>query len=86
MSKRNRLDQEKLEIYFLQILLAFRPLLMFAGLIVLLFGLATFSLNPIFGIITLLVAFIVLVIASSYQASLLAARLAAWIGIKTRRN
>ena len=80
MSRRRQLARERLEMVLLQLLLAYRLLVMVTGLILLLFAIAMLLLAPEAGLAILLAAILLLLLSNSYQFALYAARLGAWIG------
>ena len=78
--KRRNLDREGLEVYLLNLLLAYRPLFQISGLVCLIFSVAMFSISPITGSLPFIAAVILLLISYSYQATLYLAKLGAWLG------
>jgi hypothetical protein len=80
MTKRRDPDREKLELYYVYLLLAYRPLLRISGFLVLLFSMITMSINPISGCIALGVAIVLVLPAYSYQVTVYLAKIGAWVG------
>lgn len=79
MSNRRRLDRERLEVYLLTVLLAHRPKLLLAGLILLIYAGVVLPLSLPMGSIALLPAALLILLACSYQAALYVARAGAWV-------
>ena len=80
MSYRRRLARERLEIYLVHLFLSYRPLILIAGVILLVYAVATMFINPIIGSASLLPAIYLILLSSSYNVTLYTARLGAWIG------
>ena len=80
MTGRRQLAREKLEIYLVHLLLAYRRLIWIAGLLLLVYAAATLFINPLISSASLVPAVLLLLIASSYTVTLYTARLGAWIG------
>jgi hypothetical protein len=84
MSNRRRLARERLEIYLVHLLLAYRPLIWVSGLILLIYAVASLFINSLVGraagAATLVPALYLFLLGSSYPVVLQTARLAAWIG------
>jgi hypothetical protein len=80
MTKRRNLDREGLEVYLLNLLLAYRPLFQISGLLLFVTSIVALSLSPIVGVITLGAAIYLVIISYSYQAILYLAKLGAWLG------
>jgi len=79
MSNRRRLARERLEIYLVHLLLAYRQLIFIVGLLMLVYSAAILLINPLFGIISLLPALYLILLSNSYNTALYTARLVAWI-------
>ena len=79
MSQRRRLDRERLEVYYVNLLLAFRPLLIIVG--ILLFGYAFLAIGSslLVGIVVGVLAVLTLLLGNFYPVVILAARAAAWV-------
>jgi pheromone shutdown protein TraB len=86
MYDRKRLDRERLEIYFVQLLLAYHPFLMIGGVLLLAYALVIMFQSILLGSIFVLVAAIPLSLAFSYPVVVLTARLGAWIATLGRKN
>jgi hypothetical protein len=80
MSYRRRLAREQLEIYLVHLLLAYRPMLLIAGLLLLLFAIVALFYNLMIGCASLLPAIFLLLLSNSYNSVVFTARLGAWIG------
>jgi hypothetical protein len=80
MSKRRRLARERLEIYLVHLLLAYRPLIFTGGVILSLYAVAAIFFDSLVGSASLLPALFLLMLSSSYRMTLYTARLGAWIG------
>ncbi len=80
MSNRRRLRRERLEIYLVHLLLAYRRLTLIIALLMLAYAVAILYMKPLLGIVSLLPAAYLLLLSSSYNVALYTARLAAWIG------
>jgi hypothetical protein len=80
MTKRRNLDREGLEVYLLNLLLAYRPLFQISGLLLFVTSIVALSLSPIVGVITLGAAIYLVILSYSYQAILYLAKLGTWLG------
>lgn len=79
MSNRRRLARERLEIYLVHLLLAFRPLILVGGLLLLGYAIIALLYSSTAGFAALLPAIFLLLLGSSYNVTLYTARLGAWI-------
>ena len=86
MSNRRRLARERLEIYLLHLILAYRRLILIGGLLLLVYSIATMFIDSLTGFASLLPAVFLLLVSNSYNAALYTARLGAWIGTLWRHN
>jgi hypothetical protein len=86
MSNRRRLARERLEIYLVHLLLAYRPLIFYAALFLLVCSVVTLFSNPLVGFASFLPALYLLLVSSSYPVTLYTARLGAWIGTLWRHE
>jgi hypothetical protein len=86
MSNRRRLARERLEIYLLHLLLAYRPLIFIVGLILLLYAFAALFTNSLVAFASLLPALYLLLLSNSYPTVLYTARLGAWIATLWRHE
>lgn len=79
MSTRSRLDRERLEVYYVNLLLAFRPFLIIVG--VLLFGYSwlTIGTSLLVGGIAGVIAVLTLLLGNFYPVVVFAAKVAAWV-------
>jgi len=80
MSNRRRLARERLEIYLVHLLLAYRYLILTCGLLLLFFAVTMLIIDARVGAAALLPAIYLLLLSSSYHVVLYTARLGAWIG------
>jgi hypothetical protein len=79
MSDRRRLRRERLEIYLVHLLLAYRRVILIAALFLLTYAVVILILKPLLGLISLLPAVYLLLLSNSYPITVRTARLAAWI-------
>ena len=86
MSDRRRLARERLEIYLVHLLLAYRRLILIVALLMLTYATAILFINPLLGIVSLLPALYLLLLSNSYNVALYTARLGAWIGTLGRQD
>ena len=86
MSDRRRLARERLEIYLVHLLLAYRRLILIVALLMLTYATAILFINPLLGIVSLLPALYLLLLSNSYNIALYTARLGAWIGTLGRQD
>jgi hypothetical protein len=86
MSNRRRLARERLEIYLVHLLLAFRPLIFVAGLLLLVYAIIALIASSLTGFASLVPAVFLLLLGSSYPVVLYTARLGAWIGTLWRHG
>jgi len=75
MTKRRNLDRERLEVYLLHLLLAYRPILQITGYLLLFIAIAALFSFPIFSGVSLEVAIFMIFLTTSYQATLLFAKI-----------
>ncbi len=81
MSNRRRLARERLEYYLLYLILAYRRLIFFCGLLLLVYGVAAMIISSQAGNVWLLLpAVFLLLLSNSYNVALYTARLGAWLG------
>ena len=78
-------DQERWEVFFLQLLLAYRPMIFFSALVVLVYAVAVTAFYPLVSAVTFGLAAILFLLVYSYQAALYAARFSAWLVIFWKR-
>ena len=79
MSNRKRLARERLEYYLVYLILAYRPLILIDGSLLLVFAIANIFLNRIAGFAALLPVIFLLLLGNSYNVVVYTARLVAWI-------
>ena len=80
MPERRNLDRERLEVYFVYVLLAYRPIFRISGLLIVVYSIIVFSVSPIVGGVALGLAIFLVVPTFSFQATLYLAKFAAWTG------
>jgi hypothetical protein len=86
MSNRRRLARERLEIYLVHLLLAYRRLVFVVGLLLMMYAIAVLFINPLLGFAALLPAAYLLLLSNSYPVTLYTARLGAWISTLWRHE
>jgi len=69
MSNRQRLARERLEIYLVHLLMAYRPLIFIVGVLLLVYSIANLFINPLVGFASLLPALYLLLISHCYGLS-----------------
>ncbi|GAB4422673.1 MAG: hypothetical protein Kow002_12080 [Anaerolineales bacterium] len=79
MTKKRKLDREGLEVYLLNFLLAYRPLLFICGVFLLFYASGMFSKSFFGGITAVIPAFFLLLLCGSYKLTLGTARVGAWL-------
>jgi hypothetical protein len=80
MFNRRRLRRERLEIYLVHLIMAYRPLILITGLLLLAYASFTLFKHLLAGSLVLLPAVFLLFLSNSYNVVLYTARLAAWLG------
>jgi hypothetical protein len=86
MSNRRRLRRESLEIYLVHLLLAYRPLILIVGLLLLAYAIASMFTYPLAGYIILVPAIYLLLLSNIFNVAVYTARLAAWIATIGRQD
>lgn len=86
MSNRRRLARERLEIYLVHLLLAYRRLIFAVALLMLTYAIIILFIKPLLGLVSLLPAIYLLLLSNSYHVVLYTARLAAWISTLGREE
>jgi len=86
MSNRQRLARERLEIYLVHLFLAYRPLILIGGLLLLVYAILAMVASSVTGFASLVPAVFLLLLGSSYPVVLYTARLGAWIGTLWRHG
>jgi hypothetical protein len=86
MSNRRRLARERLEIYLVHLLLAYRWLILIVALLLLAYAASLLLINPLWGLVGLLPALYLLLLGNSYNITLYTARLAARIATLGRHD
>jgi hypothetical protein len=80
MYNRKRLARERLEMYLVHLLLAYRLLILISGLLVLGYALMIMGKAPLAGLAAPLPAVFLLLLSHSYNVVVYTSRLGAWIG------
>jgi len=80
MSNRKRLARERFEYYLTYLILAYRRLILIAGLLLLIYAIATMFINLSGSIVILIPAIYLLLLSNSYNITVYTARFGAWIG------
>ncbi len=86
MSKRRRLARERLEIYLVHLLLAYRWLTLIIALLLLAYAFAILYINPLISFISFIPALYLLLLSNSYKITLHTARGIAWIATLWREE
>lgn len=86
MSNRRRLDRERLEVYFLYLLLRYRQIILISGGIILLYAISMLFWSLPAAFAAVVPAASLLMIAFSYHAALYTARFGAWVACLWRRE
>lgn len=86
MSNRRRLARERLEIYLVHLLLAYRWLIIIVGLLLAAYAIAMLIVSPFVGLATALPAVFLLLLGNSYHVVVYTARLGAWIATLWRQE
>jgi len=86
MSNRQQPGRERLEIYLVYLILAYRILILIGGLLLLVYAIAFMFTNLLVGFASLSPAIFLLLVSNSYPVALYTARLGAWIGTLWRHN
>jgi len=80
------MDLERIEIYLVHLLLAYRPLILIGGLLLLVYASLSMVASTVTGFASLVPAVFLLLLGSSYPVVLYTARLGAWIGTLWRHG
>ena len=79
MSNKRKLDREGLEVYLLNLLLAYRPLLFICGLFLLFYAIGVITKSFILGVTTFVPPVFLLLLCFSYHLALSTAKFGAWL-------
>jgi len=79
MPKKHKLDRDGLEVYLLNLLLAYRPLLFISGIFLFFYAIGMISKSFIVGLVTFLPPIFLLLLCYSYQITLSTAKFGAWL-------
>jgi uncharacterized membrane protein len=80
MKHRRNLDREGLEVYLVNLLLAYRPLFQLSGFIIFVYALVVMAFSITISIIAFVVAIFLGLVSYSYQLTLSLAKIGAWLG------
>ena len=86
MSQRKRLDRDGLEVYLLNLLLLYRPLLRISAGLLFLYGMVTTSFYPLGSMIAVTVATFLILLTISDALSLRVARFGAWLSTLRKKE
>ena len=86
MSNRRRLARERLEIYLVHLLLAYRWLTVIVGLLLAAYAIVMMIVSPLIGLAIALPSIYLLLLGSSYNVVVYTARLGAWIATLRRQE
>jgi len=79
MPGKRKFDRDGLEIYLLNLLMAYRPILFLIGMFLLFYAIGMTSRSTFVGIVTFLPPLFLLLLCTSYQLTLHTARFGAWL-------
>ena len=79
MSNKRKLDREGLEVYLLNLLLAYRPLLFVSGIFLFFYAIGVITKSFILGVTTFVPPIFLLLLCFSYQLTLSTAKIGAWL-------
>ena len=79
MPGKRKLDREGLEVYLLNLLLAYRPILFIIGIFLLFYAIGMISRSFLLGIVTFLPPVFLLLLCTSYRLTLGTAKFGAWL-------
>jgi len=79
MPKKRKLDRDGLEVYLLNLLLAYRPLLFVSGIFLLFYAIGVVTKSFVLGVITFLPPIFLLLLCFSYPMILNTAKFGAWL-------
>lgn len=86
MKPRRNLDREGLEVYLLNLLLAYRPMLQISGLLLLIYAVLVLPTSHIVGGIALGAAVFLVITANWYPAIQTLAKIGAWVGTLRKKD
>ena len=79
MSNRRKLDRDGLEVYLLNLLLAYRPLLFVSGVFLFFYAIGVISKSFMIGVATFFPPIFLLLLCFSYPVTLNTAKFGAWL-------
>ena len=79
MSNRRRLARERLEIYLVHLILAYRRLILITGFLLLMYAVAMLFIHPVASSVIIIPAIFLLLLSNSFTVVLYTARLGAWL-------
>jgi hypothetical protein len=86
MKQRRNLDREGLEVYLLNLLLAYRPLFLVMGLFLFLYAIIILAYSLVVGGIAMVVTLALVLMGYSYPATLFIAKVGAWLGSVRKKD
>ena len=75
-----------MDVYFLHLLLAYRPILQIIGYLLLVLSVLALSYSPLLSSIFLGVAILIIFLSNSYRLTLYMAKMGAWLGTIWKKN
>jgi hypothetical protein len=79
MSKRKQLDRERLQVYYANMLMAYRPLIVISGLLLFVFAFLMLTTSPLTGILAGVFAVLVLLLGNIYAVVVFVSSVLAWV-------
>jgi hypothetical protein len=79
MSNRRRLARERLEIYLVHLIPAYRRLILITDLLLLMYAAALMFIHPVAGSVIFIPAIFLLIMSNSFTIVLYTARFGAWL-------
>ncbi len=86
MIKRRNLHKESMAVYFLHLLLAYRPILRRIGYLILISSVIALLFSPLLSSISLFVAIFLILFSTSHTLTQYLAKLGAWVGTIRKSN
>jgi len=79
MSQRKRLDRERMQVYFAHLLMAYRPLILIIGILLLVYAMIVIGISQLFGIIVGVLAVLILLLGNFYGGVVFVSKVLAWL-------
>ena len=86
MDKRKQLDRERLQVYYVNLLMAYRPMVLICGILLFAYAVITISHSLMVGGIAGVLAVFTLLLGNFYPVVVFAAKAAAWVVTVGRRD